>query len=177
MTAPTIKLRPFAAGDIATLRSWIADEAAAVQWGGVEVPFPLTDAFFAAILAECGRVPPLRWAAMGILDGQPVAHAQVALDHRHGVGRLARILVAPERRGAGLAVPFLAGVIAEAWTRWPLEHVELNVYTFNAAAIRTYERLGFQLEGVRRSSARVGNERWDTAMMGLLRNEAQASKP
>lgn len=48
---------------------------------------------------------------------------------------------------------------------------------FNAAAIRTYESLGFTLEGVRRSSTRVGDERWDTGMMGLLASEWRRLSP
>nr|WP_313618177.1 GNAT family protein [Agrobacterium sp.] len=49
--------------------------------------------------------------------------------------------------------------------------MELNVYTWNAPAIRTYAKVGFVPEGVRRSSVQVGDERWDTAIMGMLRAE------
>jgi RimJ/RimL family protein N-acetyltransferase len=52
-----------------------------------------------------------------------------------------------------------------------VHRVELNVYSWNAPAIKTYLKLGFKHEGTRRSSALVGNERWDTAIMGLLRRE------
>ena len=44
---------------------------------------------------------------------------------------------------------------------------------FNQPALRTYEALGFKLEGVRRASTRVGEQRWDTGIMGLLRREWQ----
>ena len=50
-----------------------------------------------------------------------------------------------------------------------VERLELNVYTFNAAAIRTYEALGFVREGIRRSLAKVGEERWDAAHYAMLR--------
>ena len=43
-------------------------------------------------------------------------------------------------------------------------------------AIRTYQRLGFVPEGVRRASAVVVGERWDTAMMSLLRTELPGSR-
>jgi RimJ/RimL family protein N-acetyltransferase len=52
-----------------------------------------------------------------------------------------------------------------------IERLELNVFSFNTPALRACERLGFVWEGVRRSSARVGSERWDTVMMGLLKAE------
>lgn len=40
-------------------------------------------------------------------------------------------------------------VLAEAFSIDVMERVELNLYAWNAPAIATYERLGFQTEGVR----------------------------
>ncbi|MCY1227783.1 Acetyltransferase [compost metagenome] len=74
-------------------------------------------------------------------------------------------------RGRGLARPFLREVTERFFADPAFERLELNVYTFNEAAIRTYRSLGFREEGVRRSSAKVGDVRWDTAIYGLLRNE------
>jgi RimJ/RimL family protein N-acetyltransferase len=65
----------------------------------------------------------------------------------------------------------LRPVLREAFAQPEIERVELNVYAWNTPAIRSYERLGFKAEGVRRSSALVNGERWDTAIMGLLRQE------
>jgi RimJ/RimL family protein N-acetyltransferase len=62
-------------------------------------------------------------------------------------------------------------VVRQAFAPAEIKRVELNVYAGNAPAIRSYERLGFKAEGVRRSSTIVGRERWDTAIMGLLREE------
>jgi RimJ/RimL family protein N-acetyltransferase len=65
----------------------------------------------------------------------------------------------------------LGQVVDRAFAFDGIERLELNVFSFNTPAIRAYERLGFVKEGVRRSSTRVGPERWDTVMMGLLRSE------
>ncbi len=67
----------------------------------------------------------------------------------------------------------LRPVLQKAFSRPEIERVELNVYTWNTLAISAYEKLGFKAEGIRRSSALVEGERWDTAIMGLLRHEWQ----
>jgi len=114
---------------------------------------------------------------MAAEDGGLVGHAQLGLNWRHGLAALSRVGLAPAARGRGLAVPMLRLVVERAFA-WPeIERVELNVYTWNMPAIRAYARLGFVHEGVRRSSVKVGPERWDTAIMGLLRAEWTAAPP
>ena len=100
-----------------------------------------------------------------------VGHAQIAFDWRNGNANIGRVAVAPPWRGRGLAGPMLQLVLSEAFSIEDIERVELGVYTWNAPAIRTYERLGFRGEGVRRSSTRVSDQRWDSMMMSLLRSE------
>jgi RimJ/RimL family protein N-acetyltransferase len=170
-----LALRPFVHTDIPALLTWFPDEASLIQWGGPDLAFPLRAADVEQMLAEAAVTPPARLLWSGTRDGDLCAHAQVALDWRHGVGRLARVGVAPACRGAGLAAPFLAAVVDRFFALDGFERLELNVYTFNTAAIRTYLRLGFVAEGVRRSSVRVGAARWDTAIYGLLRHERAAT--
>jgi RimJ/RimL family protein N-acetyltransferase len=174
-----VELRPFAIEDTEALAVWFADEAALVQWGGDAMRFPLDSAQLMPLLREAAADPPTRWLLKGVEQGLMVAHAQCALDWRHGVARLAKVGVNPACRGRGLAAPFLRSILARVFALPGFERIELNVYSFNAAAIRTYERLGFVQEGVRRSSVRVGTERWDTAMFGLLKSQwaAAATNP
>jgi RimJ/RimL family protein N-acetyltransferase len=174
-----MQLLSFSADDTETLAAWFANEAALVQWGGPDVVFPLDRTQIAGFLREAAADPPTRWLFNGIEKGLMVAHAQCALDWRHGVARLARVAVNPACRGRGLAAPFLRLILQRIFALQGFERVELNVYSFNTAAIRTYERLGFVQEGTRRSSVRVGAERLDTAMFALLRSQwaAAATNP
>lgn len=114
---------------------------------------------------------------MACRDGSAVGHAQLAYDWRDGNARLGRVAIAPAERGQGLARPMVALLIDEAFKTPGIERLELNVYMFNEPAIRTYQALGFTLEGVRRSSTRAGAQRWDTGMMGLLRSEWRGVQP
>lgn len=166
-----MKLIPFAPAHFPTLAGWFASERDAVQWGGPWVSFPLDAPQLDAMLAEGRTRPAKRLCWMAEKDGDLVGHVQLGWDWRNGIARVSRVAVAPHARGRGLAADMVALALDEAFTHPEVERAELDVYSFNTAAIRTYERLGFVREGVRRSSARVGTERWDTVMMALLRAE------
>jgi RimJ/RimL family protein N-acetyltransferase len=164
-------LRPFTSGDFDDVCSWFRTESDLVQWGGVFVRFPLDHAQLAAMLALGETQPPSRQCWMVEHDTHIVGHVQLAFDWHHGNATISRVAVAPQARGQGLAVPMLHLILAEAFCYRDIERAELNVFTFNIPAIRTYERVGFRIEGIRRSSVRAGNTRWDTMAMGLLRDE------
>jgi RimJ/RimL family protein N-acetyltransferase len=168
----TIILEAFAPRHFEALAGWFRSDAELIQWAGPTLEFPLDHAQCAAMFAETQGASPERliWTARAE-DGRIVGHVQLALDRRNGVGRPARVGIAPAERGRGFGHAMMAAVVAHAFAMDGIERLELNVYTFNSAAIRTYEKLGFIREGVRRSCARVGDERWDMAMMGLLKAE------
>lgn len=166
-----VKLVPLKIEHLPVLSGWFRDEREIVQWGGTAVCFPLDATQVQAMIAE-GRTRPLKrlcWMAQegGVFAG----HAQIAFDWRNGNVNLGRVAVAPEQRGRGLASLILAPVLDRAFD-WPeIERVELNVFNWNKPAVKTYARLGFVHEGTRRASARVGTERWDTYVMGMLRSQ------
>lgn len=170
-TFMTLRLVPFAAAHFATLVRWFSSEEEVVQWGGPGVSFPLDASQLDVMLGETRARPPGRLAWMAEGRDRMVGHAQLGLDWRNGNALLARVAVAPDERGRGLAAAMLRQVIGCGFALPGFERIELNVYSFNTPAIRLYERLGFVREGVRRSSTRVGNNRWDTVIMGLLRSE------
>lgn len=167
-------LVPFAPEHFEVLSNWFASQADVVQWGGPLLSFPLTVEQLRPMLTEAETMPPARLCWMAKHDGTLVGHAQLGFDWRNGNALLARVAVAPHARGRGLAGPMLRLVLEQAFARPAIERVELNVYAWNAPAIRSYERLGFKAEDVRRSSALVDGERWDTAIMALLRQEWQS---
>jgi RimJ/RimL family protein N-acetyltransferase len=165
------KLRPYRREvHFKPLTRWFVSELDLVQWGGPALRFPLTPDQVEDGDGSVDSPTTRNWVA---LDGQRmVGHAQLILDHRSGNATLSKVAIAPDRRGQGLAVPMLRAVLKMVFASRDFERTELHVFTWNTPAIRAYERLGFKLEGVRRSSARSADGvRWDTAFMGILRNE------
>lgn len=165
-----MELRPFRQADIPPLLTWFQTPAELIQWGGPGRRFPLDEAQMLAILAETDNAFPARRIWAGDRHGTLGAIASV-LDGRHGTALLTMVGVAPGARGQGLAAPFIRQVLSAVFQDPAIERLELNVYTFNAAALRLYDALGFVREGVRRSLARVGEERWDAAHYSMLRAE------
>ncbi len=163
-------LRPFRQSDIPPLLTWFQTPAELVQWGGPARTFPLDEAQMLALLAETQGAHPARRIWAGDRRGTLAAIASV-VDGRQGTALLTMVGIAPAARGEGLAAPFIAQVLKAVFPDPAIERLELNVYTFNAAAIRLYDALGFVREGVRRSLARVGEERWDAVHYSMLRAE------
>lgn len=174
MSLESVQLEIFTRSHIADILDWFPTVEALTQWGGAGLRFPLDAAQLEEMQASTSGEMPARWMFSGVIDGQLSSHAQVALDWENGIGRLARVAVNPQFRGQGVAYRFLRQVVARFFADVRFERLELNVYTFNTAAIRTYLKLGFIEEGVRRSSVRVGDIRWDTAIYGLLRTDPMA---
>jgi len=52
-----------------------------------------------------------------------------------------------------------------------LHRIELNVFAYNARAIHTYEKLGFQREGVQRQALYYNHEYHDSILMAMLADE------
>ena len=83
----------------------------------------------------------------------------------------------PELLGRGLGAEVTQLVLAHAFETMQLHRIDLRVLTYNTRAIRCYEKCGFRLEGVERESALVDGERFDDAMMAILRPDWLAAPP
>jgi RimJ/RimL family protein N-acetyltransferase len=166
-----ISILPFSPAHFSILSGWFTTEAELVQWGGPKLIFPLDDAQMLAMLDEGKTTPPARLCWMAEQDNVYIGHAQLAFDWKNGNATLGRVGIAPSVRGQGLAEPMLRLVLAQAFAFSTIMRVELNVFTFNTPAIRTYQRLGFVTEGTRRSCTPVAQDRWDGMIMSMLRSE------
>lgn len=73
--------------------------------------------------------------------------------------------------GRGYGSDALRLVLREAFGPMDLHRVELHVFEFNQRAIRSYEKVGFVHEGVRRQALRRGGRYFDILVMGITREE------
>ncbi len=100
----------------------------------------------------------------------------IAINDIHTVFRSAElgvIIGEAQDRGQGLGAQALGLAMQYCWNDLNLERLTINVYGPNEAAIRCYEKAGFEREGVLRSAAFVNGERVDITVMGALNPASQ----
>ena len=72
------------------------------------------------------------------------------------------------QRGEGIGSDAARLVLDWAFRIVGLRNVMLETYTFNEAALRAYERAGFQVIGRRRDAVRAQGRRWDSILMDAV---------
>jgi RimJ/RimL family protein N-acetyltransferase len=80
-------------------------------------------------------------------------------------------------RGRGLGEEAVRLLCRFAFDEMDLAKVRLDVYATNPGAARTYERVGFQREGLLREETYRAGRRIDVIRMGLLREELRPPTP
>jgi RimJ/RimL family protein N-acetyltransferase len=73
--------------------------------------------------------------------------------------------------GNGYGTEAMQLMLRYAFAELNLRRVSLGVFAYNPRAIRSYEKAGFQREGVVSGDCRRDGQRWDTVFMGILRDE------
>ncbi len=70
--------------------------------------------------------------------------------------------------GKGYGTDAMKIMLRFAFTELNLRRVTLTVFEYNPRAIRSYEKIGFQIEGRLRGALLRDGKRWDVHYMGIL---------
>ncbi len=73
--------------------------------------------------------------------------------------------------GRGFGTDAMRILLRFAFDELNLRRVTLDVFEYNTRAVRSYEKVGFTLEGRMRGMLKREGERWDLVFMGILREE------
>lgn len=110
-------------------------------------------------------------------DGGPHHIGNTGIHHVDWKNRtcMVGIVIGAERyRGQGLGTDAMRLLVRYAQQELGLHRVELEVYPFNLAAIKSYEKLGFRHDGTRRGATFREGRFQDVLVMGLLPGELSA---
>ncbi len=81
-----------------------------------------------------------------------------------------------EEWGKGYGTEVTRLMVQYAFETLNLHRVWLHVYEYNQRGLRTYEKVGFQKEGILRQDTYREGRYWDTIVMAILREEWDARK-
>lgn len=82
-----------------------------------------------------------------------------------------RTLLGPDGRGRGLGTEACRLIVGHGFERVGLHRVRLDVFDFNPAARRAYEKVGFVFEGTVRHDLCFDGEWIDSHLMSILEDE------
>lgn len=78
--------------------------------------------------------------------------------------------------GRGYGTDAMRALCRFAFEEMDLNRIELHVLEMNTRAVRSYERVGFVVEGRQRQDAYLGGHYYDSLVMGLLRADFEAAE-
>lgn len=92
------------------------------------------------------------------------------IDDYLGTARLS-IYIGDDMRGAGIGFAAAYQCLRKGFQEMGLHKIWLTVHSRNFAAINTYTRLGFCLEGILRDEFFIGEQRLSVLYMGMLKDD------
>lgn len=172
ITGERVTLRPIVATDADSMWADL-DDAEAMRLTGTTAEFTRDqiDRWAASRIEQTDRID------LAIVDRATGAWAGEVVINDVDPENLAcgfRIALSRDARGRGFgteATRLMVGYVFDRIDEPSIHRIELEVYAFNERAIRTYERVGFVREGVRRDALRWGDEVTDSIMMSCLRTD------
>ncbi len=133
------ELLPAPETDIAELMTWFPDAAAVDIWSGPRFRFPFSAVTFAE---DC------RWnefSSFRLEDESARLLAFGQISERHDRAHLARLIVRPSMRGAGVGRSLVTALVERARRLYDFEQCGLFAYRHNTAALRCYRSVGFEI--------------------------------
>ncbi|WLR50429.1 GNAT family protein [Bacillus tianshenii] len=173
------KLQFVTESDFQTLIDWSGDERFLLQWAGPSMNYPLDKKQLKSFLYGSNNKDSsdrMIYKAIESETGQMVGHISLGmLNHKHRTGRIGRVLVSPAKQGEGIGEWMMREVCQIGFEEFNLHRIGLGVFDFNIGAIRCYEKIGFQRDGLLREVVSVQGDYWNMIEMSLLENEWQGS--
>src|SRR3954447_13199933 len=132
-------LEPFDPARAALVAGWAVGDEVVRAWCAVE-----GDAVPSDVVASWSHADDVEAFLFAEAGDEPIAYGELWLDDEEGEVELARLLVAPDRRGRGVGRALVLSLAEHARRTHPeLSDVILRVRPENEQAIRAYAAAGF----------------------------------
>jgi RimJ/RimL family protein N-acetyltransferase len=163
-----IHLESFRRSDFDRLISWIDSAELLITIAGNEFTFPLThDQLDRYLLVSHSHL----FNVVDTADKKVVGHAQL-IRSGDGMYKIDKLLIGDKtNRGKGRGQAVINALLTYAFENLNAEIVELNVFDWNIAGIKCYEKCGFKVNPGKKQVFKVGDESWDTINMVVKKKE------
>jgi RimJ/RimL family protein N-acetyltransferase len=145
------------------LISWISNEEELMQFGGPSFRFPLTPEQLDISLADTNRIA---FRIVRIDTNRSIGHAEIYL--LDDAARLGRIIIGDtSQRGKGIGQQVMHLLLEYTFNQLGKTKAELNVFDWNIAAIKCYEKVGFIKDDSKRLERTVNGKTWTAFNMWI----------
>ena len=162
-----IELEDFTQSDFEAFKGWIYSEEELVQFAGRTFSYPVTDQ---QLLNYLNTPHKRSFKVVLTTTNETIGHC--SLNFEDNQYTLCRILVGnKELRGRKIGEEIIRKLVDLVFQDSGVDKIDLNVYDFNKAAIRCYEKVGFEIDYKKTTQIEVKDQLWTKLNMVLERNQ------
>lgn len=160
-----IKLEPFKPSDFDTFISLLDNREILIAIAGTYFSYPVTHEQLQKYLDDQASM------AFNVVDNHKIiGHAEI-IDMGKGLYKLDKVIIDQAIRGKGYGQQLINALLAYAFENLDADIVELNVYDWNVAGIRCYEKTGFTFNAGKKFSTKTGDIEWVALNMTIDKNK------
>jgi len=161
-----IRLEPFSEKDFDLLISWVDSKELLLTIAGNVLSYPLTREQLQQYLDDPKSI------SFTIVDtelNKPIGHAEL-IPGNDGTVKIDKLLIGdPSGRGKGTGQQVINALLDHSFDKLNVHIVELNVFDWNIAGIKCYEKCGFVANHGKQQQFQVGEETWTAFNMTVNR--------
>lgn len=165
-----IKIEPFSPSAFDAFISWTDTPEMLVTIAGNYFSFPVTQDQLYKYLDDEKSI------AFNVLDtDKSIGHAEI-INMGDGLYKLDKVIIDRNIRGKGIGQQLINALLQYSFEVLSADMVELNVFDWNAAGIRCYEKTGFKFTPGKKMPFTVNGEEWVALNMTIDRTQWKNQK-
>lgn len=160
-----IRITPFTAADFDAFISWIDSPEMLVTIAGNYFSYPVTHGLLYKYLDDEKSI------AFNVVHEQKIiGHAEI-IDMENGLYKLDKVIIDSTIRGKGIGQQLMQELCKYSFEVLGAEIVELNVFEWNVAGIKCYEKTGFIFTPGSKMPFMVNGKEWVAINMRIDKNK------
>jgi RimJ/RimL family protein N-acetyltransferase len=159
-----IQLTAFSPADFDRFISWIDSEGLLMTIAGTVFSYPLTVAQLETYLADKNSYA---FNIVDVNEDRIIGHAELIMQEQNTC-KIDKLIIGDQsNRGKGRGQEVIRKLLEYSFANLGAKTVELNVFDWNTAGIRCYEKCGFKMNPAKQALFRSGSETWTALNMTI----------